>query len=93
VTRSDDRSWSELVERTLRTAGWAPRRRVNLDSLAGSTAGQLYPIGEERDGHASLAMDVPGTVYMLFNNQIKRIGPGATALARLIEGEEAPDGE
>jgi hypothetical protein len=151
VTRPDDRDWSAMVERTLTTAGWSPRRRVDIgewrdslapegfephaavrdfltefgglmvnvsgagrdharisfnldptlcwgqkkwfDSLDGSTAGQLYPIGEERDGNASLAMDVSGVVYMLFNGQIKRVGPGATALARLIEGEDAPEGE
>ncbi|SCG39641.1 SUKH-3 domain-containing protein [Micromonospora inositola] len=63
-----------------------------FDSLDGSTAGQLYPVGEEYDGHASLAMDVDGTIHMLFNDQVKRVGPGATGLARLLEGEEAPDG-
>ena len=61
-----------------------------FDSLDASTAGQLYPVGEEYDGHASLAMDADGTIHMLFNDQVKRIGPGATGLARLLEGEEAP---
>ncbi|NJP32071.1 SUKH-3 domain-containing protein [Micromonospora thermarum] len=59
-----------------------------FDSL--DAAGQLYPLGEEYDGHASLAMDAEGTIHMLFNSQIKRIGPGATGLSRLLEGEEAP---
>jgi hypothetical protein len=61
-----------------------------FDGLGGSTAGQLYPVGEEYDGHASLAIDVAGTVHMLFNRQIKTAGPGATGLARLLEGEDAP---
>jgi hypothetical protein len=61
-----------------------------FDSLDATTAGDLYPLGEEHDGHASLAMDVAGTIHMLFNDQVKRIGPGATGLARLLEGEDAP---
>jgi hypothetical protein len=64
-----------------------------FDSLAGKTGGDLYPVGEEANGNASLAMDGSGYVYMLFNNQVKPVGPGATALSRLIEGEDAPDGE
>jgi SUKH-3 immunity protein of toxin-antitoxin system len=151
VTRSYEHDWSEGVRRTLRNAGWYPRRRVDIagwrdslapegfelhagardflkefgglavnvrgpgrdharisfvlnplrcsgqkkwfDSLAGPTAGQLYPVGEERDGNASLAIDASGIVYTLFNSQIKRIGTGPTALARLIEGVEAPGDE
>jgi len=62
-----------------------------FDSLDGSTAGELYPIGEEYDGHASLAMDAAGTIHMLFNDEVKRAGRGVTGLARLLEGEDAPD--
>ncbi|MEU8209613.1 SUKH-3 domain-containing protein [Micromonospora sp. NPDC049044] len=64
-----------------------------FDSLSGSTAGQLYPLGEEHDGHASLAMDADGTIHLLFDDQIKRLGPGLTGLARLLEGAEAPAGQ
>ncbi|MET8525585.1 SUKH-3 domain-containing protein [Micromonospora sp. NPDC005172] len=67
-------------------------QKLWFDSLSGSTAGLLYPLGEEHDGHASLAMDEDGTLYLLFNDQIKRIGPGLTGLGRLLEGEEAPAG-
>lgn len=35
-------------------------------------------------------MDADGNIHMPFNSQIKRIGPGATGLGRLLEGEEAP---
>lgn len=58
-----------------------------LDSLSGSTAGQLFPVGEEADGNASIAIDVDGVVYLLFNFEIMRIGPDRTAPARLIDGE------
>ncbi|WP_405430253.1 SUKH-3 domain-containing protein [Micromonospora sp. NBC_00617] len=64
-----------------------------FDSLSGPTAGQLYPLGEEHDGHASLAMDADGTIHLLFNDQVKRIGPGLTGLGRLLEGEEASAGQ
>ncbi|MFG1887511.1 SUKH-3 domain-containing protein [Micromonospora sp. NPDC049051] len=66
-------------------------QRAWFTSLDAPTAGQLYPIGEEHDGHASLAIDAEGTIFMLFDDQIKRLGPGATGLARLLEGEDAPD--
>ncbi|PWU43443.1 hypothetical protein DLJ46_31275 [Micromonospora globispora] len=147
--RGDDRDLPARAAQELKTAGWSPRRRVDVsewekalapegfvmhaparafltefgglavpvsgpgrdyarigvrldpmlclgqktwfDSLDGSTAGRLYPVGEEYDGHASLAMDADGTIHMLFNDQVKRIGPGATGLARLLEGEEAPE--
>ena len=58
-----------------------------FDSLSGSTAGQLFPVGEEADGNASIAIDAEGTVYLLFNTEIMRIGPDRLAPARLIDGE------
>ncbi|MFG1651773.1 SUKH-3 domain-containing protein [Micromonospora sp. NPDC049275] len=68
-------------------------QKVWFDSLSGPTAGQLYPLGEEHDGHASLAIDADATIHLLFDNQIRRIGPGLTGLARLLEGDKAPAGQ
>jgi hypothetical protein len=57
-----------------------------FESLEGGTAGGFYPIGEERDGNASLAIDADGIVYLLFNQRRVPLGPGRQALAWLIEG-------
>ncbi|SBT68512.1 SUKH-3 immunity protein [Micromonospora sediminicola] len=62
-----------------------------FDSFDAATAGQLYPVGEEYDGHGSLAIDVAGNVHLLFNDQVKRLGTGGVGLARLLEGEDAPE--
>jgi hypothetical protein len=59
-----------------------------FDSLSGTTAGQLYPLGEEQNGNASFAIDADGMVYMLFNYRIAPFGRGRAAPARLIEGED-----
>jgi hypothetical protein len=58
-----------------------------FDSLDESTGGELYPLGEEANGNASLAIDVDGVVHLLLNFRRVTIGRGRTAPARLIEGE------
>jgi hypothetical protein len=46
----------------------------------------LYPIGEDEDGNASLGIDGGSRIFMLFDPMCVLVGVGAEALANLIEG-------
>ncbi|MCX5066867.1 SUKH-3 domain-containing protein [Micromonospora lupini] len=72
--------------------GLAVTDLLSTADLSGPTAGQLYPVGEEHDGPASVAIDADGTINLLFDDRVKRIGPGLTGPGRLLEGEDAPAG-
>jgi SUKH-3 immunity protein len=55
-------------------------------TLAGPIGDDLYPLGEAGGGHAGLAIDESGVVYLLFGGQRRRIGISRRAVANLIEG-------
>jgi len=50
---------------------------------------RLYPLGEAGDGHAFLAIDGRGMVYLVMDDAIKRVGRSmAEAIESLVLGRE-----
>jgi hypothetical protein len=62
-------------------------QRYRFEQLCPEAGDTLYPIGEAGGGNASLGIDGAGTLFMLMDDECRRVGVGDGGLASLILGD------
>jgi hypothetical protein len=75
------------VAATLRTAGWTPGRRVDVEPWR-RIGRQLYPVGELDRGRFFLGIDARTEIYLV-EAWVATYGPMPQALENLVLGVKA----